>query len=318
MKKYLGIILTSIVVITLSVLGLVFSDYHLTQNQMDTLLILAIICGSSILYCFVVGELAHNNSQMDKLWSILPIAYAWVIAAKGGMKIRLVVSAVIVTLWGIRLTMNFARKGAYKLKFWEGEEDYRWAILRKNKVFQNRFAWVMFNLFFISIYQNVLILAFCLPALAAMESNAPFGAFDYVAASLATLFLILETIADEQQWKFHKEKKRLLKEGKSLEELPEPYNLGFNTTGLWGFMRHPNYLGEQGIWVSLYIFVIGAGVANYGIFNWSIVGPLFLVFLFLGSSTLGESISSSKYPKYKDYQRQVPKYFPIRRFGPNK
>ena len=94
---------------------------------------------------------------------------------------------------------------------------------------------------------------------------------------------------------------KLLKEGKTLEELEGPYNLGFNTVGLWGRMRHPNYLGEQGIWISLYIMTIGAGVAVNGIFHWSIIGPLFLILLFSGSSTLAESISSSKYPLYQDY-----------------
>ena len=318
MKKYLTIALTVIITLTLSVLGFIFNSPSLTQNQLDTLLILAIVCGSSILYCFIVGEIANNNSQMDKLWSILPIAYTWIVAVKGGFNPRLVVYAIIVTLWGIRLTINFARKGAYRLKFWEGEEDYRWAILRKNKLFKSRFMWALFDLFFICIYQNVLVLAICLPALACMESTASFGVFDYIAATSATLFLLLEAIADEQQWKFHQNKKRYINEGKSLEELPEPYDLGFNTFGLWRVMRHPNYLGEQAIWLCLYIFVIGSGNAVYGIFNWSMVGPLFLVLLFLGSSTFGESISASKYLRYSDYQKQVFKYLPLRRFNPNK
>ena len=41
-----------------------------------------------------------------------------------------------------------------------------------------------------------------------------------------------------------------------LEDLPEPYNLGFNTFGLWNISRHPNYFAEQMIWVSFYIFTI--------------------------------------------------------------
>ena len=79
-------------------------------------------------------------------------------------------------------------------------------------------------------------------------------------------------------------------------------------------MRHPNYLGEQGIWLSLYLCVIGGGATNYAIFNWSIIGPLFLIMLFAGSSSLAEDISSSKYPTYKDYQEQVFKYLPLRKF----
>ena len=40
--------------------------------QADTLKILLIVCGCSAAYCFLTGELSGNNSQMDKLWSILP------------------------------------------------------------------------------------------------------------------------------------------------------------------------------------------------------------------------------------------------------
>lgn len=318
MRKTLPTVILALVVVTLSVLGFVLGGFNLSQNQLDTLLILGIICGVSVLYCFVVGEITGNNSQMDKLWSILPIAYVWVVAGKGGMNPRLVVYAIIVTLWGIRLTFNFARKGAYRLKFWEGEEDYRWEILRKKKPLTNRFLWAMFNLFFISIYQNVLILGMTLPSLAVMDSTAAFGAFDIVAAVLAVACLLLETISDEQQWRFHQTKKKLLAEGKALSELPAPYDLGFNTTGIWGYMRHPNYLGEQSIWVCLFIFAIGAGVTTYGIFNWSIIGPMFILLLFSGSSAFGESVSSKKYPLYKAYQQQVFKYLPFRRFNREK
>ena len=90
----------------------------LTPAQLDVLKTLLIICGASALWCFVVGELSGNNSQMDKLWSLLPIAYTWIIAAEGGMRLRLVVMACLATLWGARLTFNFARKGAYRLRFW--------------------------------------------------------------------------------------------------------------------------------------------------------------------------------------------------------
>ena len=314
MKKIFTTGLAVVAVLTMAVLGIVFNDSTLSQNQLDTLFILCIVCGASVAYCFIVGEIANNFSQMDKLWSILPIAYTWIVAIKGGMSLRLVVFALIVTAWGIRLTINFARKGAYSLKFWTGVEDYRWAIVRSNSLFSHRLAWMLFDLFFISLYQNALVLAICLPALAVMESTAPFGVFDIVAAVLALAFLLLETVADEQQWKFHQTKKKYLSEGLPLEELPKPYDLGFNTMGLWARLRHPNYLGEQGVWVCLYIFTIGAGIANYGVFNWSIVGSMLLVILFIASSALGESISSKKYPEYKNYIDKVFKYLPIRKF----
>ena len=56
MKKYLGTVLTVLVVIAVCVLAIVLppaSQFGLTQLQLDTLMILGIICGGSALYCFV-------------------------------------------------------------------------------------------------------------------------------------------------------------------------------------------------------------------------------------------------------------------------
>ena len=283
----------------------------LNDLQLETLKILGIIAGCSALYCFIVAEITGNNSQVDKIWSLLPIAYCWIIAAKGGMHPRLVVIAVLVTLWGIRLTYNFARKGAYKLRFWEGEEDYRWEKVRAIPFLQNKAVWMAFDFFFISGYQNALILMFTFPALVCMGSTAPFGWVDAVAAILMLGFIVYETVADEQQWKFQGKKWAMIRSGKRLEELPAPYNKGFNTFGLWNVSRHPNYFAEQAIWVSLYIFSIGAGV---GIVNWSMIGALLLIVLFTASTNLVEGISGDKYPEYAEYCKKVNKFFPGKKY----
>lgn len=279
----------------------------LNALQIETLKTIGIVAGCSALLCFMLGEITRNNSQVDKIWSLLPIVYCWIIAAKGGMHPRLVVMAVLATLWGLRLTYNFARKGAYKLRFWEGEEDYRWEKVRALPFLQNRGVWMAFDLFFISGYQNALILMLTFPALVSMGSTAPFGVMDAVAAVLMFGFILYETIADEQQWAFQTKKWSMIKSGKKLEELPAPYNKGFNTIGLWSVSRHPNYMAEQAIWVSLYLFSIGAGV---GIINWSMIGALLLIVLFTASTNLVEGISSDKYPKYTNYCKKVNKFFP--------
>lgn len=279
----------------------------LNTLQIETLKTIGIVAGCSALLCFTLGEITGNNSQVDKIWSLLPIVYCWIIAVKGGMHPRLVVMAVLATLWGLRLTYNFARKGAYKLRFWEGEEDYRWEKVRALPFLQNRGVWMAFDLFFISGYQNALILMLTFPALVSMGSTAPFGVMDGVAAVLMFGFILYETIADEQQWAFQTKKWSMIKSGKKLEELPAPYNKGFNTIGLWSVSRHPNYMAEQAIWVSLYLFSIGAGV---GIINWSMIGALLLIVLFTASTNLVEGISSDKYPEYTNYCKKVNKFFP--------
>ena len=284
-----------------------FIGPELNAAQLETLKILALIAGCSALFCFVVGELTNNNSQMDKLWSLLPIAYVWIAAINGGMTLRLVVMAILVTLWGARLTFNFGRKGAYKLKFWEGEEDYRWAVLRAKKEFQPRWKWTLFDLFFISLYQNALVLMTTFPAIVLMNVDKPFGWIDVLAAALMLFFIVYETIADEQQWRFQTTKWKIIGEGRKLQDLPEPYNKGFNTVGLWGKSRHPNYFAEQGTWCAFYVFSIAGGI---GIINWTMIGALLLIVLFQGSSAFAEEISAGKYPTYADYQKGLPKFFP--------
>ncbi|MCR5490508.1 MAG: DUF1295 domain-containing protein [Bacilli bacterium] len=281
---------------------------QLTQLQTDIAIVLLIITASAAAYCFIVGEITLNNSQMDKLWSILPIAYVWVMAAMGGMTPRLIIMAILATLWGIRLTINFGRKGAYSIKFWTGEEDYRWKVLRKTKYFKSRLVWAAFDLFFISVYQNLLVLIITFPMLASVGSEKPLNWIDFVAMGLTFGALLLETVADEQQRIFQDKKWGMINEGKKLEELPEPYSKGFNTTGLWNYSRHPNYLGEQLFWICFYIFSIGAGV---GVFNWSFMGAAFLVLLFVGSSTMGEAISGGKYPEYAEYKKKVSRFIPL-------
>jgi len=315
MKRRMLTIVMVVLALALSVLGFVLGGFDLTNLQIETLNILMIVCGISMAYCFIVGELSGNNSQMDKLWSILPIAYAWIVAVKGSMHPRLIVMALLITVWGVRLTLNFAKKGAYSFKFWAGEEDYRWIVLRKDPKLNKRWKWALFDLLFISVFQNALVLAITLPLLAVMESAVVFNIFDGLIAVLLLGFIILETIADRQQMSFQTKKYSLLKEGKSLKDLPEPYNLGFNTQGLWGRSRHPNYFSEQAIWIVLYLFTISAGVVSYIFFNWTLVGAMVLILLFMGSSLFSENISLSKYPMYKDYIHKVSKYVPLRRYN---
>lgn len=317
MRNNIGIIMTVILTVTLSVLGFVLGGLELSKLQLDTLFMLVVICVISMAYCFIVGELTLNNFQMDKLWSILPILYAWIMTIKSGMHPRLVIMATLVTIWGIRLTLNFAKKGAYSIKFWQGEEDYRWIVLRKNPHLNKRWKWALFDLFFISIYQNALVLAITLPMLVTMTSSRVLNSYDLLIAALLLGFIILETIADQQQMAFQTTKYKLLKQGMKLEDLPSPYNKGFNTLGLWSRSRHPNYFSEQSIWVVLYLFCISAGVVSYGFFNWTVVGSMVLILLFIGSSAFSEGVSKQKYPAYQDYINKVSKYIPYKKYTEN-
>jgi steroid 5-alpha reductase family enzyme len=303
-------IITAAILLVITLLAVpVFSYFFGTApgiaewQALHTLMIIAAIVAA---YSFIVGEITKNNSQVDKLWSIIPIVYVWVVAGYGGYEPRLVLMSILVTLWGVRLTINFALKGAYQWRFWTGEEDYRWQVLRRKPEFAQRWKWTLFNLFFISAYQNVLILLFTLPAIIALQNiTVPLGIFDYTAAGLMLFFIAFETMADIQQWNFQSRKQALLRRG---QELTGDLKKGFPDKGLWALSRHPNYLAEQAIWVCFYLFSIAASGQW---FNWSIAGCLLLIVLFQGSSAFSEEISAGKYPDYADYQKKVPKFLPF-------
>lgn len=255
--------------------------------------------------CFVVSELTRNCSQVDKLWSIIPIVYVWYFAVQSGLSPRLTLMAVLVSIWGARLTFNFGRRGGYHWIPWKGEEDYRWSVLRKTPMLQNRLSWAAFNLFFISFYQNTLILLFTLPALAAWQGNdTPLNWLDYTAALLMFGFIVMETVADQQQYNFQTEKYRRIAAGQPLDG---EYAQGFCSSGLWGKLRHPNYAAEQAIWLSFYLFSVAA-TGRW--FNWSIAGAILLMLLFIGSADFSEKISAGKYGGYAAYQKRVGRFVP--------
>jgi steroid 5-alpha reductase family enzyme len=254
--------------------------------------------------CFVVSELTQNYSQVDKLWSLMPVIYSFVTRAYFP-SLRVWIMSILVTAWGLRLSYNFSRKGGYNIIPWRGVEDYRWKILREKPALKGRLRFGVFNLLFISLYQNFLILLFSAPLLmAAKYSDNKLNLLDAIAAFLMLLFLVVETVADNQLFLFHK----LKKEAKKQKGLyAESIKKGFFSEGLWRHVRHPNFISEQLIWVSFYLF----GVAASGIwFNWTIAGAVLLILLFIGSSEMTERISSAKYPRYADYKKQVPRYFP--------
>jgi steroid 5-alpha reductase family enzyme len=247
--------------------------------------ILAGVCAATWVLSLVTGE----HSWVDRIWSIVPVAYVWVFAGAAGLQdARLDLIAALVTLWGARLTFNFARKGGYA----PGGEDYRWEVLRSR---MSRGAFAVFNLLFIVIYQNVLLLLITLPAWTAYRHQTPLNALDIVCVVLFLLFLTGETIADQQQWDFHQWKKREAAAGRT----PNPR---FLQTGLFRFSRHPNFFFEQAQWWVVFLF--GCAAAG-SILQWTVIGPLLLTGLFIGSTVFTESISRSRYPEYADYQRRT-------------
>jgi steroid 5-alpha reductase family enzyme len=250
---------------------------------MTPLVVVILIAAAVCAFVWIASLITREHSWVDRLWSIVPVVYVWVFAAFAGLgDPRLNVMAVLVTLWGARLTFNFARKGGYT-----GTEDYRWPVLRARMA---SWQFQVFNLLFITLYQNAILVLIMLPALTAFEHRAtPFGVWDAVVAVTFLALLAGETIADQQQWNFHKAKR-----AGGADFRPR-----FLQSGLWRFSRHPNFFFEQAQWWVLFLF---GAIAAGSLLQWTVLGAVLLTGLFIGSTIFTESITRSKYPEYADYQ----------------
>ena len=255
-----------------------------------TVLIAAFACA----FAWIASLITGDTSWVDRMWSIVPVIYVWVFAATARLENpRLDVMAVLVTLWGVRLTYNFARKGGYR-----GVEDYRWEVLRSS---MRPWQFQFFNLFFIVLYQNALLVLITLPAWTVYQHRStPFGPFDVLLATLFLVFIIGETVADQQQWNFQQWKSAEVRAGRT----PNPR---FLQSGLFRFSRHPNYFFELAQWWVAFLFAV---TAARSIFEWTALGPILLTLLFMGSTRFTEKISLAHYPEYELFQRSTSAVIP--------
>lgn len=257
----------------------------------DPLVVALAIAGLLAAACWVLSLATGNYSQVDRLWSLAPPAYALLFAAWAGFgDARVNLMAALAVLWGARLTFNFARKGGYR----RGGEDHRWPEVRRAL---GPFWFQVLNATFIAPFQNLLLLLLALPAYVAARAAAPLTWLDGAAAGAFLLFWVGEAVADEQQWRFQAAKRA----GGAAAAA------GFLGSGLFRFSRHPNFFCELAMWWCFYLFAVAATG------RWlsaAIAGPALLTLLFQGSTHLTERISSRKYPDYAEYRRTTSRIMP--------
>ncbi len=84
------------------------------------------------------------------------------------------------------------------------------------------------------------------------------------------------------------------------------------TTGVWGWCRHPNYLGELGFWLSLGLLARAAGV------SWWVSGVGFLVvlglFVVVSIPMIEKKLLAAK-PGYAQYRAQTFALLPLGLFA---
>jgi steroid 5-alpha reductase family enzyme len=272
------------------------SSLILFVTSANMLLVVSLCALGFAFAAFVFSIITKDYSWIDRIWSILPVCFAWYYAYRSGCALMPCVATALVTIWGIRLTFNFARKGGYR-----GMEDYRWAVVRQK--ISNPFLWQLFNLFFISLFQCGLFVLFTYPIYSlTFYSVEGLPVLFWVFAALGLVLVCFEFTADQQQWIFYAARKSAAEQKDYPSKYSDDVKNGFLSQGFFSLSRHPNYFCELGFWWTIWLtaFSLTWNPVGSGIF-----GPFVLTLIFIGSTILTESISSSKYPEYSNYKKKV-------------
>jgi steroid 5-alpha reductase family enzyme len=239
---------------------------------------------------FAFSLALRNSSFYDPYWSVapIPIAFYWWFSAPdcGGALVRRVLALALVSLWGIRLTTNWARG-------WRGlaHQDWRYTDLAKRT---GRAYWGV-SFLGIHLFPTVMVFLGCLPLFPVLaESVRPLGALDLVAASLTGSAIVLEAAADQQLFRF-----------RAASHPPGE----FLRSGLWAWCRHPNYLGEILFWWGLFAFSLASGLASW----WTAAGAIAITLMFrVVSIPMIERRMRERRPGYAEHARRTSILLPRR------
>jgi steroid 5-alpha reductase family enzyme len=239
------------------------------------------LAATIVIFLFSVS--VRNSSMYDPYWSVapVPIALYWLLrpGSNGFANPRHVLIFVVVCLWALRLTANWASQ-------WRGlgHEDWRYRDIQEQV---GRLYWPV-SLLGIHLFPTILVFGGCLalwPTVSDREAHLTW--LDGVAALVTLTAIVIEATADRQMRRF----RRSL--AAKRDAMPP---------GLWSLSRHPNYFGEVLFWWGLYLFV----PLTYPDFRLVILGPLLILGLFLGVSIpLMERHLLAGHPEYVKYQRLV-------------
>ena len=237
---------------------------------------------------FVFSRLYKNSSFYDAYWSVIPplIALYWAMTstAQGIDVTRAWLVVILVWLWGIRLTANWAT-------FWPGleHEDWRYQPIKTNAGKWNALA----DFSAIHLFPTVIVFAACIPIYAAVAMDAqPLNWLDYLAATATLLAIFIELVSDIQLHRFltHRKPGEMMK------------------TGLWALSRHPNYFGEWLFWAGLALFGLAAVPSAWW---WVLPGAIAMLAMFLlASIPMIDKRSLARRPEYATHMQQVSGFMP--------
>jgi len=226
-----------------------------------------------------------NVTVVDSLWGLGFVLIAWLtfFLTDGFLGRRLLI-ALLVTVWGLRLSIYLSRRN------WGKGEDPRYGSWREKS---GKHFWIV-SLFKVFLLQSVFLWAISISIQYGMASKTPeiITWLDMCGLFLWLVGFIFEAVGDRQLAAF---KSNPANKGKVMDR------------GLWAYTRHPNYFGECLMWWG--IFLIAFSTPNSW---WTVLSPLIItaVLLKMTGIPLTEKTIVAHRPGYKEYIQRTPAFIP--------
>jgi steroid 5-alpha reductase family enzyme len=244
----------------------------------------AIAVAAVMFVLWLVSLAVKDASIVDIVWGPLFVVIGWVSYLAGDGSPAMLLAAVLVTVWGLRLAFFIGRRNLGH------GEDRRYQKMRAKRP---RYFWI-WSLFGIFILQGFLSLVVSMPlhALGGIDRDT-IGLVSLLGAVVFAIGLAFEAIGDAQLSSFKKDPDS---SGKVLDQ------------GLWRYTRHPNYFGDSVVWWGLWLVAAGSGAPW-----WTLIGPAFMTFMLVKVSgvAMTESDIAERRPAYADYIRRTSAFIPL-------
>jgi steroid 5-alpha reductase family enzyme/predicted DCC family thiol-disulfide oxidoreductase YuxK len=190
---------------------------------------------------------------------------------------------ILISIWALRLAAHIYLRNR------NNKEDFRYDNL-KIRLGQKNSLRMFFKVF---LLQGMILYIVALPIMWIHSHAKDLSiSFFMIALPLWLIGFFVEILSDYQLVSF---KKKLQNKGKLLQ------------TGLWKYVRHPNYLGEILIWWAIWLMTVPL---PYGwIF---IISPALMTFLIVkvsGIAPLEEKMKN--YPGFREYAQKTPVLIPF-------
>jgi steroid 5-alpha reductase family enzyme len=234
---------------------------------------------------WVISIPIKNVSIVDLFWGFGIVITCFIYFLNtDGHEARKIILSIMVTIWGLRLSVYLAWRNLGK------GEDFRYKKFRRDYG-EHRYWWISFFQTF--LLQGILMWLISAPLLGAQYygQEKALNIIDYLGIVVWIIGFIFEAGGDLQLTRFKADPS---KKGKVLDK------------GFWRYTRHPNYFGDAAVWTGYGIICISAG--SY----LPVLGSVLMIALIIkvsGVALLEKTLKVSK-PEYKDYIEKTSAFIP--------